>query len=353
MRPAPAFETLELAYRIDLPKKIWLKRLAEDIHRRRELGDGVLAYELDISNPAASGKLGEVEATGGIEPFAQNTEPLHRMISANVYHKILRQGTHCSTISTSMRALGESIGDYPILADMIHRSGAEDIWAVCTVNPDARTLTFAIPLRHRYDPTPNEARFWRRIGAHIAAGHRLRRRLGPSEAESSADAVLHPDGRALELAGDAIADHEALCHTVRALDQAKARDFRSGNCESVDLWHGLLAGRWSLVDRVDTDGKHYVLAVRNDPEADAPRVLSRREAQVASYIAQGHSHKFVSYELGIAVSTVGTHLRNALGKLGLSSQTELAWIYGTLRAEHDRPAAASEDSFDRDDQGSV
>ncbi|NBC30008.1 MAG: hypothetical protein GVY29_08450 [Spirochaetes bacterium] len=327
------FEILELAYRIDLPKRTWMQQLADRIHRRRGIGPGVLAYELDISEPDGPGELGCVAATGEIEGFAQNTEPLHRSLSTRVYHRVLQCGTHCSTIRTCLKSLGTSLEEYPLVEDMIRDAGADDIWAVSTVNPDARTLTFSIPLRHSYGPPRLETEFWGKVGTHIAAGHRLRRRMAEAPPESRAAAIMRPDGRALELGDDARPHRDVLRRTVRALDSAKARDFRTGSSETIDLWKGLLAGEWSLVDRVDTDGKRYVLAIRNDPDAPAPVSLSRREAQVATYIAQGRSHKAVSYELGIAVSTVGTHLRNALDKLGLSSHTELAWFYGAVRAE--------------------
>ncbi len=327
----PVFEILELAYRIDLPKPTWMKQLAELIHRRRGLGPGALAYELDISKPDRPGELGSVAATGDIEGFAHNTEPLHRSLSTRVYHRVLQCGTHCSTIRSRLKRLGSSLEEYPLLEGMIRDSGADDIWAVSTVNPDAHTLTFSIPLQRRYSPPLRETEFWGKIGTHIAAGHRLRRRMTAAPTETQAAAVLDPDGSAVELREEAAPHRDTLRRTVRALDRAKARDYRTGSSETVDLWKGLLAGEWSLVDKVDTDGKRYVLAIRNDPDARAPHPLSRREAQVATYIAQGRSHKGVSYELGIAMSTVGTHLRNALDKLGLSSHAELSWVYGELQ----------------------
>lgn len=216
-----------------------------------------------------------------------------------IYHRVLQGGTHCSTIRTRLRSLGTSLEAYPLLEETIRNSGADD--------------------------------FWGKIGTHIAAGHRLRRRMAEAPAESQAAAILSPDGCALELSEKAVPHQDVLRRAVRALDRAKARDFKTGSSETIDLWNGLIGGEWSLVDRVDTDGKRYVLAIRNDPNAPAPHPLSRREAQIATYIAQGRSHKEVSYELGIAVSTVGTHLRNALDKLGLSSHTELAWLYGAVR----------------------
>ena len=170
-------EILELAYRFDIPKKEWMRRLARVIHARRDLGAGTLAYELDLSGPESSAELGNVEATGEIEPFAENTGPLHDALNARLYRDLLQYGTHCSTIRTQLGKLGRSLADYPVLSEMIRSSGAADIWAVHTVNPDARTLTFAIPLASPYTPNQRESRLWQKVGIHIAAGYRLRETL--------------------------------------------------------------------------------------------------------------------------------------------------------------------------------
>jgi DNA-binding NarL/FixJ family response regulator len=51
--------------------------------------------------------------------------------------------------------------------------------------------------------------------------------------------------------------------------------------------------------------------------------LSAREQQVVLQASQGHSNKRIAIELGLTESTVATHLRRALGKLGLRSRREL------------------------------
>jgi DNA-binding CsgD family transcriptional regulator len=353
--PPRISDILELAYRFDVPKNEWMRRLADDILTRRGMGPGTLAYELDLSGADESAKLGTVEATGAIESFAENTEPLHHAIGARIYRDLLQNGTHCSTIRTQLARLGRSLGDYPVLADMIHRSGAADIWAVHTVNPDARTLTFAIPLASPYNPSPRESRMWQKIGVHIAAGYRLRENLKApaagrvsvssgdraptceAEPASGAEAVLRPDGRPLHLEADTQSQREALSRAAVAIDRARARDYRNATTETLDIWQGLLEGTWSLVDWVDTDGSRYFLVIRNDPEAAGPKRLTRKEAQVATYAAQGHPYKVIAYELGVAISTVGTHLRHALDKLGLASRAELAWVQGHLTRQSASP----------------
>lgn len=56
---------------------------------------------------------------------------------------------------------------------------------------------------------------------------------------------------------------------------------------------------------------------------DGEWLLTERESQVIEYLARGHSCKYVAIELGIAASTVATHVRCSLRKLGLRHRIEL------------------------------
>ena len=93
-RNKPIFEILDLAYRVDMPKREWLREVAGCIYKHRHIGEGVLAYELDISGgKSRPGELISVEATEGIREFARNTGPLHRSLRSGVYHEVLKNGT--------------------------------------------------------------------------------------------------------------------------------------------------------------------------------------------------------------------------------------------------------------------
>ena len=51
--------------------------------------------------------------------------------------------------------------------------------------------------------------------------------------------------------------------------------------------------------------------------------LSRREAEILSYLAQGRSAPFIAEELFVSTNTVKTHVRHIYGKLGVHSKEEL------------------------------
>jgi DNA-binding CsgD family transcriptional regulator len=94
----------------------------------------------------------------------------------------------------------------------------------------------------------------------------------------------------------------------------------------IAFWRGVVEGRWSLVDRFDADGHRCLIGRANDPDHSERHRLSPRQAAIAALAAEGRSVKYISYELGIAGSTVTSALERALAKLGLTRRAELTAI---------------------------
>jgi DNA-binding NarL/FixJ family response regulator len=137
--------------------------------------------------------------------------------------------------------------------------------------------------------------------------------------------VLHPDGR-LEHAEQPAQDAEAresLRSGVLALERARGPLRRSNPEQAVRIWQALVAGRWSLLDHFDSDGRRFVVAHRNDAEVPDARGLTHRECQVLAHLALGRSNKMIAYELGLSTSTVAGHLASARAKLRLPSAAAL------------------------------
>ena len=75
------------------------------------------------------------------------------------------------------------------------------------------------------------------------------------------------------------------------------------------------------------------------PPAAAVPTITPREEEVLSFLARGHTPKVIAYELSISAKTVGTHIQNLFGKLGVHSRAELvarAYLLGLV----ERKAAA-------------
>jgi DNA-binding NarL/FixJ family response regulator len=63
--------------------------------------------------------------------------------------------------------------------------------------------------------------------------------------------------------------------------------------------------------------------------ADTDGVLTPREREVAALIAEGLTNAELARRLYISKKTAAVHVSNILGKLGLSSRTQVAgWLHG-------------------------
>jgi DNA-binding NarL/FixJ family response regulator len=131
--------------------------------------------------------------------------------------------------------------------------------------------------------------------------------------------------------GDALA---SLREHAVAVDRARGRLRRTDVDEALGLWRGLAAGRWSLVEHFESDGRRYYLARENPPAVAGVLALTQRERCVAALAACGHSNKLIAYELGLSVGTVSTHLKAAMKKLGLARRANLVRLGATLGATH-------------------
>jgi DNA-binding NarL/FixJ family response regulator len=83
-----------------------------------------------------------------------------------------------------------------------------------------------------------------------------------------------------------------------------------------------LLARWNAgsQDRVEHP---QTPTVRRRPDMAEP--LSRRESQVLDLIARGFTYMEIAAQMGVAVTTVQTHVRNIYGKLGVHNKTEAVY----------------------------
>lgn len=325
---------LERAYDLSGSESEWLRELAEGILQNCNfVTSGALIFELPRvvpapSEPATVG-LSEADHRKYLRAAAMLDDCLRLM--PNGQHESLFTATGCRTIS----ALGtpEDPMERAAWEQLLTLWSPRDVLGIVGKNPDGTGVVFAAILQQPTVLTPWYARHWTRMATHLAAALRLRRAL--AEADSSdlgGEAVVEPsNGRLQHAIGPArsAGARAALQRAVRAIDKARGSLRRDDPISAVELWRGLVAGRWSLVDRCDSDGRRYYVAHKNEPQALELRALSERERQVVGYAVQGHPNKLIAYELGLDTSTVSNYLRAARSKLGVRSRTELvrvAWL---------------------------
>jgi len=165
-----------------------------------------------------------------------------------------------------------------------------------------------------------------RLAVHVASAYRLLRRLAELDAASidSAAAVFSSRGKLEDLREPLARNHvDDLKRALSERDWARGPARTEQPHKALGRWKALVQGRWTLIDHFERDGKHYVIAQENSPEARAPVKLSEREQQVADLAALGRSNKVIAYELGIAHSTVRVLLGRACARLGAHTRSEL------------------------------
>jgi DNA-binding CsgD family transcriptional regulator len=314
---------VETAYRVELPERDWLAQTLDALTPAIEQGRGVTAFAYDASNVRAL-RVGSLVGTQ-----AQNEVAIRRSIEQTTPDRV--RWTF-RTNACQLASAGPGWKEQPAYA-AIRELGFEDVLFLNALDPSGRGCLFTARLARRGSITAAERRTLARVAAHLGAAYRLHRRLHAAEhARPEAPAVVAPSGRLLHAEGDAKLDRnrEALRRAVLAMERARGPLRRVDAPAAVEGWRGLVGARWSLVDRFERDGKRYIVAEDNAPQATRPVRLSERERQVVAYAAMGHSNKLIAYELGISASTVGVLLHRAAAKLGVKTRGELAAAYAKL-----------------------
>jgi DNA-binding CsgD family transcriptional regulator len=257
----------------------------------------------------------------------------HAMINAypEIFHRVLSTGRAHDTPSRAMGLTRAQARAWAPYVEHMHPLGIYDVVGLTARDPSGHAFFFSAPSPDLRRPTRREVSTWSRIAAHISAGARLRRAFpgAPSgDLSEGADAVLSPSGSVAHAEAEAQnpSARESLRGAARAIDRARSKA-RSNEDEALDLWQGLVAGRWSLFDRFDTDGRRFVIARKNDPDVIDPRALTLRERQVLAYAAMGHPVKLIAYSLGISPSSVSTNRQKAMRKLGLRTQADVVRLF--------------------------
>lgn len=318
--PQPdALALVEAAYRLDLNEADWLGALADAALPLLDRGLGVLAYTVDTRT--ALGTLGPLVARPNDVAMVGYAQEMLAVTPPPMADAILR-------VPIGFGASSELAGPDAIAAFLAgNQFGMVDTAAVQGLDVGGDSVWVVIPSQSAFAITSQTREKWQRVACHLAAAIRLRRWLEresivPADLDH-ADAVFETDFSTATATVRGQPVLEKLRAYAKDVDKARGRMRHEAPEEALALWRGLCDGEWTLVDHFDSDGRRYLVARHNEPDVRALHALTRREQQVVAFVAQGHSDKIVSYELGIAEPTVQGHLRSAMQKMGITSRTEL------------------------------
>jgi DNA-binding NarL/FixJ family response regulator len=326
---------IEAAYRLDLDERRWLEAIAEAAQGCLDAGLGIIAYTFDASDPARL----QTHALAAVGPARDIDWAAVASRAPEIGKERMRQ---LYSPAPPALLLSECLGSPaldpatalpPLRRDLLE-NGIVDCIGIRGIDPSAKGCLLCVPLPEPRRLAPKTRRLLSQVAAHLAAGWRLRHGEHAQDDLETTDALLDPRGRLHRITGRAapVEDLQALRAAAQSITLSK-RLRMSDPRRSVELWKALVAGRWSLVEQFQRDGRHYLLVKRNDPRVNDPRALTLRERQVVAYARLGHSNKLIAYELGLAPSTVSQQLQSALGKLGIRSRMALVRMFGARVAD--------------------
>ena len=323
---------VERAYALQLSGHEWLRSIAEGANQILGRGAGAIAFPF-VAHAGGGVSMPEFASSGMKRSLEKGLMALGRSTPPAIVEQTYRRLTGMSTASEA--TIGAAIEDEPSWRRYAHPHGMRDCLVVNVVtDPRGEGLTIGVPLA-RVERAPAVARqVWDRIAVHLGAGLRLRQALDGRQPLDGAEAVITPDGRIdhAEKPARSRAARERLRDAAVRIERARGRLRRQDPAEALELWQGLVAGRWSLVDHFERSGRRYLVAHRNPPGVSDPRALSERERQVVGYAALGHSNKLVAYELGLSLSAVAMTLARARAKLGVPTRASLITLVRRLAA---------------------
>lgn len=323
---------IEAAYAESADIDVWLKGALDAIRPHLDRGAGVFAHRFTHFKDAFW--RGPVLCAGAEEEVAKSVDELSDWLNRQPKEVALSFARRFYP-KAPMVVWASELAGKPVrksLEDYWGTAGTErfnlldgvgDSLGVIASEPSGHgCIFFTMHSKATQLPTRTGAA-WRKVAAHLVTGYRLVRHRS-----ETADAVLSPSGKLLHLEPEVSRkDAEPLSEAARAIDRARGKLRRTDPDRALELWRGLVGGRWSLVDHFDHDGRRYVVAKRNAPEVLPWSSLTARESQILAFVAQGQTHKIIAYQLGLSPSAVGESLVRARKKLGGRSRLDLVSAY--------------------------
>lgn len=311
-----AIGLVEAAYDLDAPSSEWLRALVTEATAALDRGFGmfIMAFGPDgFARPIGAEIIGPPGLAAMCAELMAGASP---------------EVAHAFTSKSGVATMRGVLADLPPedlakweRASAPHR--VRDMIGVIAHDIEGGALNLAAFSARDEHPSQLDGRRWMRIAAHLGAALRLRRRR--LELDDRVEAVLTQRGK-LEHAEGTVRDDRAtrdlLSHATASMTQARGKLRRDGD-EALSRWNSMVAGRWTLVERVDSDAKRFIDAHENTPRRPPLGELTPFERSVVELVRRGHGNKQIGYALGLQVGTVASALASAMKKLGVATRVEL------------------------------
>lgn len=319
-------DVVEAAYDLESDEQKWLARVLRAVMPDLDLGRGATAH---IARMTPSGWLRSPPvASGALRERLAAVASLNAGAPPAIWEALFAEVAVFVSVTEQLRRNApRALGPAKLLAQEV--TPLVDCIGAFASTVGGSSLQIYVPSAMELVIHPRTARAWRVILLHLGTALRLRDRLQPDLASSTGrepEAVLSPSGRLHHAEGPATSNRarRRLVDAVKRIEEARGALRRRDPAAALALWEGLIDGRWSLVDRWESDGRRYLVAHANQPgELTDPRALGATERMYLEYHVRGASTAEIAMALGCSAATVGRALSSIKRRFRLSSREEL------------------------------
>lgn len=315
---------IETSYDLEGSDPQWLRKISDQVSWLLDRGSEPISWTFHCT--PTTFKLGS---------FAERT-PKALTYLARMSHALSTEKSFDLTYRTGVVIATASELIFPRLPDMhkmfmkLIKGRVQDLLVINCQSGMGSGLSIGMLLKNISQATNLERRRWPQIAAHIGAGIRLRHKAAQLSIDSpEIEAVLDSGGAVHDARGPA--KHQEVRDNfreiVRRIEQSRTRAGRENVDDALNNWEGLVSGRWSMVDRFDSDGRRFIVAIKNDPTHLDPRGLTLRERQIAEYVGLGCASKEIAYTLGLSETAITNYTARVQRKLGIGSRVELVAFF--------------------------
>lgn len=307
-------ELLKSVYSLAVSDAEWMGIVLRHCEGAFDSGEGVFGYVHDSSREG-SGSISAFHQRGSDRRLQALFRDLHDIEPSAMRRLATQDGVFVGSCSTA------PVFETP-LPRSVERLGDEGVADSVTIAAasDDKVLSLGAPSTDFVRLPPKVRRQWESLTQHVSAAFRLRTRIGRGRPLG----VVDPVRGTVDAEGGAVTFRETLLRTVRDRDVALGRVSRQRSLGAAGaLFPALVAGRFSLVDQWDADGKRHVVVLDNAEKRVDPRALTTAELRVARGLVEGESTKEMAHAFDVSVSTVTTLASKVYEKLGVRNRGEL------------------------------
>lgn len=314
-------------------RDVWIEQVLGQLSPLLDFGGG-LGFAL-IYEGAQGRRLEAMAASDSIAGPYQRLQAAAITLPAEVFRLIYKP------LKAIVRAdaLTSLVGEHrDLLRDAMTAVRSDDALWVSGFPAAGFAFQFAAPLSRTTQISRRTRDLIQRLRIHIDAALRLRLQ----GAAVRSHAILLPTGRVVHRSA-CIEDTsaEALSTHARSVEAVRTRRGRADE-DALHAWSALVRGTWSLVERIDSDGRRHYVAFENPPHARVHRALSPMEVRILEMSARGLSGKHVAYELGSSASVVSECVTSIMIKLGITKRTDLLRFARQVACAHEEEVALSD-----------